>query len=407
MRESRDAIEAVFREEHGLVLASLIRTTRDIQLAEDALQDACVAALGAWTEGIPDNPAAWLTAVARRKVIDRIRRMRALDEKYAAIAPTLETVMHDDPRGEGISDDRLRLIFTCCHPALSMDARVALTLRSVGGLTTPEIASAFLVSESAMAQRLVRTKRRIRDAGIPYRVPEADELPRRLSGVLAVLYLIFNEGYASHGDAGMRPDLCSEAIRLTKLVDRLLPDQPEVLGLIALMELHDARATARVDIVGEAVRLADQDRAQWDVDRIDRAVALLDRAIDLHDPGPYQIQAAIAALHAEASTSEDTDWPQIAVLYRSLRRYLDTPTVALNHAVAVAMAGDHGAARRMIESIDDLDGYAYFHAARAWLLTEAGEIEDARTAYLAAIDAAPSAPERRYLERRLAELAGQ
>lgn len=406
MRTSRDAIEAVFREEHGLVLAGLIRYTRDMQLAEDALQDAFVSALGSWADGIPDNPAAWLTSVARRKAIDRIRRAKRLTEKYAEIAPTLETVMVDDPHGEAIPDDRLRLIFTCCHPALSMDARVALTLRTVGGLTTDEVAATFLVAESTMAQRLVRAKKRIRDTGIPYRVPEADELPARLPGVLAVVYLVFNEGYAAHGDEALRPDLSSEAIRLARLIDRLLPDQPEVLGLLALMELHDARSAARVDPVGEAIRLADQDRSLWDTARIDEAVALLDRAVELRAPGPYQIQAAIAALHARAPSAADTDWAQIAVLYGSLRRYVDTDTVALNHAIAVAMAGDHETARRMIESLEGLDAYPYYHVARAWMLTESGDIPGAREAYLAAIDVAPSAPERRYLERRLAELHG-
>ncbi len=403
MTQPRQAIEAVFREEHGLVLASLIRYTGDIQLAEDALQDACVAALGAWRKGIPNNPAAWLTTAARRKAIDRVRRAKTLALKYQALG-------HLDENSEpeemySVEDERLRLIFTCCHPAVAPEARVALTLRTVGGLKTPEIARAFLVSEPTMAQRLVRAKGKIRQAAIPYRVPDADELPDRLPGVLSVIYLIFNEGYAaSSGGQHLRTDLTAEAIRLGQILDELMPHEPEVIGLRALMELHDARSETRVHDDGTPILLPDQDRTQWDRERITEAVAMLDRAVKLERPGPYQIQAAIAALHAEAASADDTDWPQIAELYASLRRWVPTSVVELNHAVAISMAGYPDTALGMIDRIEGLDQYPYLHAAKASLLTDAGRYEEARVAYAAAIELTESETERRFLQERLEDL---
>ncbi len=401
----RDAIEAVFRNEHGLVLAGLIRYTGDMQLAEDALQDACVAALGAWKKGIPDQPAAWLTTVAKRKAIDRVRRAAVLHDKYRSMAADMDEAEEDDVELEVVVDERLRLIFTCCHPAIAPEARVALTLRTVGGLTTPEIASAFLVAEPTMAQRLVRAKRKITDAGIPYRVPELHELPERMPAVLAVIYLIFNEGYsASSGDQLIRPYLTSEAIRLATILNDLLPHQAEVIGLLALMHLHDARATARRDAVGDPILLPDQDRSAWDSGQIDLGIRLLDQAIDLHQPGPYQIQAAIAALHDLAPTADDTDWAQIVVLYGSLRTYIDSPPIRLNEAVAISMAGDPKRGLAMMDAIDGLGTYAYLHAARAYALAELGAIGAARDAYREAIACSPTDPERRLLERKLADL---
>jgi RNA polymerase sigma-70 factor (ECF subfamily) len=403
--DARQAIEAVFREEYGLVLAGLIRYTGDIQLAEDALQDASIAALGAWTAGVPQNPAAWLTTTARRKAIDRVRRAKNLDLKYQAIG----RINAEDPDPapiEVVEDERLRLIFTCCHPALSPEARVALTLRSVAGLTTPEIARSFLVSESTMAQRIVRAKKKIRTAGIAYRTPSSDDLPERLPAVLAVIYLIFNEGYAaSHGQDHLRRSLTDEAIRLGRIVDQLLPDQPEVLGLRALMEFHDARAASRMGPDGEQILLPDQDRNLWDHERIDRAVALLDTAVDLQLPGPYQIQAAIASLHAKSPNPGETDWAQIADLYRSLIRHQPSPVVELNRAVAIAMAGNRAEGLRLIATIDGLEDYPYLHASRGALLAEEGDREGAVDAYRQALARTNSDTERRFLTERIAELS--
>jgi RNA polymerase sigma-70 factor (ECF subfamily) len=376
-----------------------------MQLAEDALQDACVAALGAWKKGIPDQPAAWLTTVAKRKAVDRVRRAAVLHDKYRSMAADVDEAEEDDVELEAVVDERLRLIFTCCHPAIAPEARVALTLRTVGGLTTPEIASAFLVAEPTMAQRLVRAKRKITDAGIPYRVPELHELPERMPAVLAVIYLIFNEGYsASSGDQLIRPYLTSEAIRLATILNDLLPHQAEVIGLLALMHLHDARATARRDAVGDPILLPDQDRSAWDSGQIDLGIRLLDQAIDLHQPGPYQIQAAIAALHDLAPTADDTDWAQIVVLYGSLRTYIDSPPIRLNEAVAISMAGDPKRGLAMMDAIDGLGTYAYLHAARAYALAELGAVGAARDAYREAIACSPTDPERRLLERKLADL---
>lgn len=404
MPEPRQVMEAVFREEHGLVLASLIRYTGDIQLAEDALQDACIAALGSWRKDIPTNPAAWLTTAARRKAIDRVRRAKNLELKYQSLGHFDETTEPEPIYA--VEDDRLRLIFTCCHPAVAPEARVALTLRTVGGLKTPEIARAFLVSESTMAQRLVRAKTKIKQAGIPYRVPNEDDLPNRLPGVLSVIYLIFNEGYtASSGDEHLRSALTTEAIRLGGILDELMPDEPEIIGLRALMDLHDARSATRVSADGTPILLPDQDRSLWDKQRIDAAVELLDEAMKAGEPGPYQIQAAIAALHAKAPMAADTDWPQIAELYASLRRYLPTPVVELNHAVAISMAGYPDTALGMIDQIEGLEAYPYFHAARASLLSDAERYDEARTLYQTALELTESETERRFLTERIRDLA--
>jgi len=397
---SAGAVERAFREESGRVLATLIRHVGgDFALAEDALQDALADALRTWPRsGTPANPGAWITVTARRRAIDRIRRERALADRVQSlqILMDLEQQAEPDPAEESaVADDRLRLIFTCCHPALAIEARVALTLRTLGGLTTPEIARAFLVPEATMAQRLVRAKRKIKTAGIPFRVPPDHLLPDRLAAVLAVVYLIFNAGYTS---PPTRVDLSAEAIRLGRALAELMPDEPEVHGLLAMMLLHDARRRARVR-GGDLVLLEDQDRALWDAAQIEAGRAALDRALALRGQGPYVVQAAIASLHAD----EPRDWPQIAALYATLARLTDSPVVELSRAVAVAEADGPEAGLAIVDRLA-LDGYQYLHATRGELLRRLGRTDEARDAYGRALALAHDDAERRLLERRIAAL---
>ena len=376
------------------------------------MQDAFAVAVERWPrDGVPPNPAAWIVTTARNRAIDRLRRDKRLAEKTEALGrlARLEASAEDDVLDTSIPDDRLRLMFTCCHPALAVDAQVALTLRTLGGLTTPELARAFVVPEATIAQRLVRAKRKIRDARIPYRVPPDHELPERLRGVLGVLYLIFNEGYlGTSGDALIRLELTTEAIRLARVLAALMPDEPEVRGLLALMLLHDSRRETRTSPSGDLVLLEDQDRTRWDRQRIEEGTALVDEIFRRgRGTGPYAVQAAIAALHAGAARPEDTDWPQIAALYGVLHDLQRTPVVELNRAVAVAMAeGPERGLDLMAPLERELDGYHLFHAARADLFRRLGRAEDAAVAYRRALELTTNEVERRFLRRRLDEVAG-
>jgi RNA polymerase sigma-70 factor, ECF subfamily len=402
------AVAGVFRDEWGQVVATLIRLTGDWDLAEECAQDAFALALERWLrDGIPRRPGAWLTTAARNRAVDRLRRAAVGAAKLREVA----AMSHDPeplPDESGVPDDRLRLMFTCCHPALALEAQVALTLRTLAGLTTAEIARAFLVAEPAMSKRITRAKRKIRHAAIPYRVPPAHLLPERTPAVLAVLYLLFNEGYSATAGAGpLRRNLSAEAIRLARILVALMPDEPEAAGLLALMLLHDARRETRLDADGDLVTLEDQDRTRWDTAEIEEGVALLDGALRRGVPGRYQVQAAIAACHATAATAAETDWAQIAVLYERLILLVPSPVVELNRAVAVGMADGPRAGLALVDGLTAsgrLAGYHLLPATRADLLRRLDRPREAAEAYREALAMSLTDAERRYLRRRLAEV---
>jgi RNA polymerase sigma-70 factor, ECF subfamily len=413
MHDHRATVESVFRNESGRIIAGLIRVSHSFDLAEEAMQDAFAAAVISWqADGVPDNPAAWITATARRKLIDYARREQTRRNNEGQLLYEYEsrTSEIDDEMNQPFEDDRLSLIFTCCHPAINMEAQIALTLRTLGGLTTTEIARAFLVPEGTLAQRLVRAQRKIQQARIPYQVPAPGSLPERLSAVQKVLYLIFNEGYsASSGDSLIRRELCAEAIRLARTLVELMPQNPENMALLALMLLHDSRRDARSTSDGQLIPLEEQDRSLWHHDQIAEGVPLVERALGRRNLGPYQLQAAIAAIHAEARTAQETDWKQIAALYAILNTTQASPIVALNHAVAVAMSESLERGLAMIDELGaggELESYRLYHAARADLLRRMGRNPEAIESYRRALALTSNAVELRYLGRRLSELDG-
>jgi RNA polymerase sigma-70 factor (ECF subfamily) len=413
MHDHHASVEAVFRAESGRIVAGLIRVSRSFDLAEEAMQDAFAAAIVSWQAGgVPDNPAAWITAAARRKLIDYARReqTRRNNEDQLLYESLYRSSAIDVEMSRPFDDDRLSLIFTCCHPAINMEAQVALTLRTLGGLTTSEIARAFLLPEPTLAQRLVRAQRKIQQARIPYQVPDAGSLPERLSAVQAVLYLIFNEGYsASSGDSLVRRELCAEAIRLARTLVELMPENPESMALLALMLLHDSRRDTRSSADGQLVPLEEQDRSLWHQAQIAEGIQLVERALGRRNAGPYQLQAAIAAVHAEARTAGETDWKQIAALYNLLRAGQPSAIVSLNHAVAVAMGESLERGLALIDDLGssgELDSYHLYHAARADLLRRMGRDREALESYHHGLELTTNAVELRYLRRRISELVG-